>query len=200
MTKVLVFGAGGVGCVYAWILQNGGAEVTAVCRSNFEQVKEHGIYIDSKIFGQVNGRLVAVRTVAEAVSQGVGSFDYIVLTSKAFPGTSEFIKDAVGENTAIVLAQNGIGIEEEYKERYPRNTSFQVSSTFPQPRGNLAMLKWGLSSVWKSASTHRHPIPHCQRGLKQTVNPICHRPPKLMANWRGLQRCSQPAQGDQSGG
>lgn len=122
MSKVLVFGTGGVGCVYAWILQNGGAEVTAVCRSNFEQVKEHGIHIDSKIFGQVHGRPTAVRTVSEAVSHGLGPFDYIVLTSKAFPGTSEFIKDAVGENTAIVLAQNGISIEEEYKKRYPRNT------------------------------------------------------------------------------
>lgn len=54
MSKVLVFGTGGVGCIYAYILQKGGAQVTAVCRSNYEAVKEHGITIDSKIFGKVS--------------------------------------------------------------------------------------------------------------------------------------------------
>ena len=122
MTKILVFGAGGVGCVYAWILERAGAEVTAVCRTNYEQVKEHGTSIASKIFGNVHGKPTAVRTCAEAVEMGLGPFDYILVASKAFPGMSKHIEDAVSACTAIVLAQNGIGIEEEYKERFPSNT------------------------------------------------------------------------------
>lgn len=122
MTKVLVFGAGGVGCIYAWILEKAGAHVTAVCRSNYSVVKERGISISSKIWSDVHANPTAVRTVAEAVERGLGPFDYILVTSKAFPGTCELIKDAVTEETAIVLAQNGIGIEEEYKELFPNNT------------------------------------------------------------------------------
>lgn len=122
MTKILVFGAGGVGCIYAWILEKAGAEVTAVCRTNYEQVKKHGVFIDSKIWGQVHGNPIAVKTVSEAVDRNLGPFDYILVASKAFPGTSELIKEAVSPVTAIVLAQNGIGIEEEYKALFPQNT------------------------------------------------------------------------------
>lgn len=152
MTKILVFGAGGVGCVYAWILEKAGADVTAVCRTNYEQVKEHGISIASKIFGDVCGHPTAVRTCAEAVEKGLGPFDYVLVASKAFPGVSEHIKDAVGAGTAIVLAQNGIGIEEEYKEHFPTNTIIsgvvylpvtQVSPGFIE-MGSLERLEIGL--------------------------------------------------------
>ena len=118
MTKVLIFGAGGVGCIYGFILDRGGAEVTAVCRTNYEAAKANGISIRSKLWGGVHYSPTAVRTISEAQ----GPFDFIVVCSKAFPGTSMMIEGAVSEKTAIVLAQNGIGIEEEYAELYPNNT------------------------------------------------------------------------------
>ena len=120
--KALIFGAGGVGCVYGYILDKAGVEVTAVCRTNYEAVKERGIFVKSQIFGE-NCRYTpfTTRTVAEASSNG--PFDYIIVASKAFPGTAEMIKEAVTPGqTAIVLAQNGIAIEEEYAELYPENT------------------------------------------------------------------------------
>jgi len=115
--KVLVFGTGGVGGIYSYILENGGAEVTAVCRSNYEAVVANGIAIDSDIFGAVHARPTAVRSVADTQ----GPFDYILVTAKAFPGTSKLIEAAVSPSTAIVLAQNGIDIEEEYAAAYPNN-------------------------------------------------------------------------------
>lgn len=120
MTKVLVFGTGGVGCIYAYICEKGGANVTAVCRTNYNAVKEHGIKISSKIFGEVSCKPNTVQSVLEASSHG--PFDYILVCSKAFPGMSSWIKDAVTSETAIVLAQNGIGIEKEYTVAYPNNT------------------------------------------------------------------------------
>jgi 2-dehydropantoate 2-reductase len=120
MPKVLVFGTGGVGCIYAWICDKGGAEVTTICRTNYEAVKENGIKIDSKIFGNVSFRPNTVKSVAEATSHG--PFDYILVCSKAFPGTSALIAAAVTPGTAIVLGQNGIGIEQEYVLAYPNNT------------------------------------------------------------------------------
>lgn len=59
--------------------------------------------------------------MADAVANG--PFDYIIVASKAFPGTSIMVKDAVTPgHTAIVLAQNGIAIEDDYATLYPRNT------------------------------------------------------------------------------
>jgi len=118
MTKVLIFGTGGVGCIYGYILHKGGASVTTVCRTNYDAVAEHGITIRSEIFGRVHYAPVTVRSPEEAR----GPFDYVLVCSKAFPGTSALIKAGVGPETAIVLAQNGIGIEEEYASAYPNNT------------------------------------------------------------------------------
>ena len=87
---------------------------------DYTAVKEHGIKISSKLFGEVSSKPTTVKYVSEAIS--FGPFDYILVASKAFPGTSASIKDAVSSQTAIVLAQNGIGIEEEYAAAYPNNT------------------------------------------------------------------------------
>lgn len=121
MTKALIFGAGGVGCVYGYILHKAGVEVTAVCRTNYDAVMEKGIAIHSKIFGDCHYKPAATRTAAEASTNG--PFDFIIVASKAFPGTAERIKEAVTPGqTAIVLAQNGIAIEEDYAKLYPDNT------------------------------------------------------------------------------
>ena len=118
--RVLVFGAGGVGCIYATLLERGGARVTAVCRSNYEAVKENGILVRSAKWGHMRARPTPVRSVEDA--QAHGPFDYVLVASKAFPGTAQLIRETVTpKQTAIVLAQNGIAIEEEYSKLYPNN-------------------------------------------------------------------------------
>ncbi|KAI9658261.1 MAG: hypothetical protein M1821_002394 [Bathelium mastoideum] len=121
MSKVLLFGAGAVGAVYAYVFTKAGATVTAVCRSNYAAAKANGFTIRSSLFGDVHISPSIVRSVSDAE----GPFDYIVLCSKASPGssptTAEIIKPAVGPRTAIALLQNGIGIEEEYRDAFPNN-------------------------------------------------------------------------------
>jgi len=121
--KVLLFGAGGVGAVYLSILAKGGAEVTAVCRSNFTAAKENGFTIESAIWGTSTVKPAVFASVADAAA--AGPYDFIVICSKAYvgvtPSTAELIKPAVEPDTAIVLCQNGVGIETEYAEMYPSN-------------------------------------------------------------------------------
>lgn len=117
--KVLVFGTGGVGCIYGWFVHKGGADVTVVCRTNYEAVKKSGITIRSAIFGHQHYSPATVNAVSDAAVHG--PFDFIIVASKAFPGTAELIRAAVTEQTCIVLAQNGIGIEDEYTSAYPTN-------------------------------------------------------------------------------
>lgn len=118
--NLLVFGAGGVGCIYAALLQRGGANVTAVCRTNYDAVRTNGILVRSVKWGHMRTRPNTVRSCHEA--KVFGPFDYALVCSKAFPGTADLIKDAVTPGrTAIVLAQNGIAIEEDYAKQYPSN-------------------------------------------------------------------------------
>ena len=113
--------AGGVGCVYGYILHKAGVAITAVCRTNYNVVVKDGILIRSKAFGRQQYKPNAVRTVSEAVQHG--PFDYLIVASKAFAGTAEMIREAVtSKHIAIVLAQNGIGVEEDYVKLYPDNT------------------------------------------------------------------------------
>jgi 2-dehydropantoate 2-reductase len=118
---ILLFGAGSIGAVYLYLLSKV-ASVTAVCRSNYQIVKEKGFTINSSIFGQnLQFTPNVVRSCAEAANGR--PFDYIIVCSKAMPGTiPELIRPVVTPgHTAIVLIQNGIGIEEEYAEVFPEN-------------------------------------------------------------------------------
>jgi len=141
MTKVLIFGAGGVGCIYGYILEKGGASVTAVCRSNYAQVKDHGILIRSAKWGTCTSRPPAVKDAQEAKQHG--PFDYILVCSKAFPGLADLIRDAVTPETTIVLAQNGIGIEEDYAAAYPENTLISGVVYLPTTQVELGIIEHG---------------------------------------------------------
>jgi 2-dehydropantoate 2-reductase len=124
MAKVLIFGTGAVGIIYAYICHKGGAQVTVVCRSNYEAASADGLTVESQLWGlqQFHPHKV-VRSVSEAatIASTEGVYDFILVCSKAFPGTAKLIAAAVGIDTAIVLAQNGIQIEEEYASLYPSN-------------------------------------------------------------------------------
>ncbi|KAI9033942.1 ketopantoate reductase PanE/ApbA-domain-containing protein [Phycomyces nitens] len=122
-TRIMVVGTGAVGSIYAWRLSKS-ANVTAVCRSNYEIVKNTGLEIDSKKFGKETFK---PDNVVRTVSEGVTSepFDYIVVTLKALPeiyNVAEIIAPAVTKGkTTVVLIQNGLGVEEPITEAFPEN-------------------------------------------------------------------------------
>ncbi|KAJ9661422.1 hypothetical protein H2198_001990 [Neophaeococcomyces mojaviensis] len=141
MTKALVFGTGAVGSVYGWFLEKAGVTVTAVCRSNYNQVKQNGLLIRSKKWGRNISKPIAVPSVAAA--KPYGPFDYILVCSKAFPDTHTLIKEAVTPGSAIVLAQNGIGIEEAYAKAYPQNSIISGVVYLPVVQVELGVVEHG---------------------------------------------------------
>jgi 2-dehydropantoate 2-reductase len=137
--KVLIFGTGGVGCIYAYILEQAGAHVTTVCRSNYEAVASKGIAIESGIFGNVTSHPTAVRKVEDAQ----GPFDYILVCAKNFPGQAHLISAAVSPLTSIVLCQNGIDIEAEYATTYLQNTIISGVVYLPTTQISPGIVKMG---------------------------------------------------------
>lgn len=119
--KALIFGTGAVGSVYGFILHHAGLDVVAICKSNLAAVRQHGITIHSGLYGEVHYRPETAASVTEASKQH-GPFDYVLVCCKALPGVCEQIQSAVGPDTVIVLAQNGIEIEGDYAQMYPTNT------------------------------------------------------------------------------
>lgn len=143
--KVLLHGSGAIGTIYVYLLLKAGCDVTAVCRSNYDAASANGFAIDSDMYGKgINIKPKVVRSPAEAASDG--TFDFVIVTTKVLPGpkpsTPEMIKPAVSDKTAIVLIQNGIGIEEEYAEAFPSNTLISCVVWLPTTQvspGHIAM-------------------------------------------------------------
>jgi 2-dehydropantoate 2-reductase len=144
--KVLLFGAGSVGAVYLWLLSKV-ADTTAVCRSNYDIVSENGFVINSSIFGQdIRFKPQVVRDCEEAASVAESvPYDYIVVCSKAIPGlVPKLIAPAVTPGkTAIVLMQNGVGIEQEYFDAFKNTPIISAVVYLPATQRPSGVIKHG---------------------------------------------------------
>ncbi|KAF2478329.1 2-dehydropantoate 2-reductase [Lindgomyces ingoldianus] len=143
--KVLLFGAGGVGTVYLYLLSKV-SSITAVCRSNYDIVKKDGFIINSSLFGQnIHFTPDVVRDCSEAASLDPRPFDFIIVCSKATPATiPRLIAPAVTPGcTTIALIQNGIGIEDEYIEAFPANPLVSCVVYLPATQRPLGVIKHG---------------------------------------------------------
>lgn len=117
--KVLIIGTGAVGSFYGSLLAKVGAEVSVAARSDYEQVKSHGIEIASETgLGRFHFRPAAVvRDPAELEEQP----DYVLLCVKVVEGVDRprLIGKALAPDTSIVLISNGVEIEEEISQAFP---------------------------------------------------------------------------------
>lgn len=140
--EVIVIGAGGVGVVAALSLcLKGLSNVSLAIRSDYELVVKQGYEINSCDYGPLKGFRPhhVYRTVQEASESG-RFFDYIVVTTKNIPDgpirsrVPEVIRPLIesnhklsgGQNTNLLLIQNGIDIEKDVwhtfsKEQYNLN-------------------------------------------------------------------------------
>lgn len=120
MIKVLVIGAGAIGAFYGSLLAKAGAEVSVVCRSNYDHVKQHGFIIDSHSLGRRN---FTPAQVLKNATDFEGTADYVLLCTKVIPTLDriDLIRPAVTQNTAIVFIQNGVEIEQEMLDAFPNN-------------------------------------------------------------------------------
>ncbi|HHJ38958.1 MAG: 2-dehydropantoate 2-reductase [Methylothermaceae bacteria B42] len=117
--KVLIVGTGAIGGFYGALLAKQGAEVSVVCRGDYDTVKTHGIYIQSTL-GEWTFQPDAVYRHAGEVPSPP---DYVILCTKVLPHVDRvaLIREAVGPETAITLIQNGVEIEDELAKAFPDN-------------------------------------------------------------------------------
>ena len=117
--NVLVIGTGAVGGFYGALLAKAGARVSVLCRSDYTEVKQHGFSINSTL----GTWQFKPEQVLAKLSDYQGIADVVLLCTKIIPAIDRvaLIREAVGDNTAIVFIQNGVAIEAELQTAFPNN-------------------------------------------------------------------------------
>ena len=113
-TNVLIVGAGAVGAFYGSRLATArGVLVSALCRSNYKAVKANGFQVTSPQYGNYNFKPEHTFADPEEAKKAAIRWDYLLVSTKALPDVSDdssLLEGLVGENTSIVLVQNGLGV------------------------------------------------------------------------------------------
>jgi 2-dehydropantoate 2-reductase len=119
-SKVLIVGAGAIGAFYGSLLAKAGAEVSVVCRSDYETVKKSGFTIESTDLG--NYHFMPKQVLMDA-GDYQGTADYVLLCTKMLPGIDRaaLLRPVTAPQTALVFIQNGVDIEQELLAAFPRN-------------------------------------------------------------------------------
>lgn len=118
--RVLLVGAGAVGGFYGALLAKAGAEVSVVCRSDYDVVEQNGFRISSCDLGDWQFR---PKQVLRRAADYQGEADYLILCCKVTENLDRpaLVGAAVSKGTAIVFIQNGVGIEAELQAAFPEN-------------------------------------------------------------------------------
>jgi 2-dehydropantoate 2-reductase len=115
--KILVVGAGAVGAYFGGRLALAGAEVSVVCRSDYDAVREHGYRVKS-----IAGDFVFnPQQVCRSAADYAGQADYILVAVKALPeiNVAELVAPALHPDATVVLLQNGVEIEAPIQQAMP---------------------------------------------------------------------------------
>ncbi|KAJ9655743.1 hypothetical protein H2198_005449 [Neophaeococcomyces mojaviensis] len=147
--EILIFGAGAIGAFYGSRLAfNNDVNVSVICRSNYNAVKSNGFSVESPQYGDY--KWMPTRTFSkptEAQKAGV-NWDYVVVSTKALPDVnddSELLQGLISKGTAIVLIQNGLGVEEPYMKRFPEAivlSAVTICSAAQPNHGHIKHNRW----------------------------------------------------------
>jgi len=110
--KILIYGAGSVGCVFGGFLAKAGEDVVLLGRpTHMEIIKARGLDITG-IWGNHHAEGLSCFTNSRDLKEKhAGSFDLVLLTVKAYDtvAATADLRNIAGENTYILSLQNGIG-------------------------------------------------------------------------------------------
>lgn len=120
MKNILILGSGGIASLYGSMMQRKGFSVSLYVRRNSQEIAA-GIQVDS-VWG--NHFFVPENAFTE-IDFSAYRPDLIISSLKALPEIRlEKILKGLPEKIPVLLLQNGIGLEEEFSELFPKNPVF----------------------------------------------------------------------------
>lgn len=143
--NIILVGAGAIGCFYASRLHHVSQKsyqpdqeattkshfqpqhdirVSIVARSNFKAASTSGIHLITRSWGEYDFHPAAVypSVAAAAATEPPKEWHYVVIATKALPDRldeASLIAPLISNASSMVLLQNGVGIEEPYRQRFP---------------------------------------------------------------------------------
>lgn len=153
MTNIIFVGAGAVGCFYASQLHHPtqNLHVSLIARSNFNAINTSGVALKTHSFGDYTFHPTAAYPSVQAAAGT--KWDYIFVTTKALPDVSDdaaMIAPLVGEGSCIVLIQNGVGVEEPFRKRFPKTpivSAVTIVSAEQTSPGVIRQNRWTRISI-----------------------------------------------------
>lgn len=150
---VLVVGAGAVGAFYASRIAHT-VKVSCICRSNYPAVSQNGFKMRTHTFGNYNFQPTNVFSSPSECEKSDIVWDYVVMTTKALPDVNDDTKIieklVTSGRTAIVLIQNGVGVEAPYRKAFPTNpilSAVTVISAAQTEPGTIVQNRWTRISI-----------------------------------------------------
>ena len=147
--EILIFGAGAIGAFYGSRLAvNSDVKVSVICRSNYKAVSTNGFHVSSPQFGEQKWTPTRTFPSASEAQKSNVTWDYVIVSTKALPDVSddsELLQGLISKGTAILLIQNGLGIEEPYARRYPDAiilSAVTITSAAQPEHGLIKHNKW----------------------------------------------------------
>ena len=113
--KIAIVGSGAIGIYYGARLAAAGEDVTFLLRSDFDHVREHGLRIDS-----VDGDYLLENVRCEKLTSDIGEVDLVIIAWKTTANhhAKEIVTPLIGENTRLLVLQNGLGNCEYYADLF----------------------------------------------------------------------------------
>lgn len=135
--------------------------MSLVARSNYATIAKSGVALQTRNFGDYTfvpeGAFPSPSAAAAAEAPGGASgpidWHYIVVTTKALPDLSDdasLIAPLVGPKSCIVLIQNGVGVEQPFRQRFastPIVSAVTVVSAEQISPGTVRQNRWTRISI-----------------------------------------------------
>ena len=114
--KYAVIGTGAIGGYYGSKLAKAGREVHFLLHSDYEEVKAHGLTIDSYEGNYVLPHVNAYRSTGD-----MPQVDVVIVALKSVSNhlLASMLPPLLHPNTLVLLIQNGIGVEEDVQKMFP---------------------------------------------------------------------------------
>lgn len=108
-SRIAIIGSGAVGCYYGGRLAQHGNDVHFLVRSDYEQVKQHGLRISSPLGDFTLPRVHCHRTTAE-----IGECDLVIIAMKATANEAllSLLPPLLHKKSMILTLQNGLGSDD----------------------------------------------------------------------------------------
>lgn len=114
--KYAVIGTGAIGGYYGSKLAKAGSEVHFLLHSDYEEVKQNGLVIDS-----YEGNYVLPYVNAYRSATDMPQVDVVIVALKTVSNhlLADLLPPLLRPDTLVLLIQNGIGVEEDVQKRFP---------------------------------------------------------------------------------